>query len=103
MNFRRFSTNVRQVVSKSKRLRDFKNRLAKEQPVISAFIPPHQASASESPLDKYSRADFSEKGIAYLNLVNELFNKKYDRGGSSGEGLVGIEGILEHAPDVFGN
>ncbi len=103
MNFRRFSTNVRQVVSKSKRLREFKNRLAKEQPVISAFIPPEQASASESPLDKYSRADFSEKGIAYLNLVNELFNKKYDRGGSSGEGLVGIEGILEHAPDVFGN
>ena len=39
--------------------------------------------------DKYDSALFSDQAKAFLTSVNELYNKKYSRGGQNGEGFVG--------------
>jgi len=48
--------------------------------------------------EKYDPSIFSEKARNFLTEVTAKYNKKYSRGGSNGEGYVGVQEVLEKAP-----
>lgn len=63
---------------------------------ILNFIPKNQKPISKS--ERYFK--ISAKGKKLL-LDSQSFNKKYSRGGIFGEGLVGVEEVLEHFKGLY--
>lgn len=98
-----FSTNMKRVAAtpadvkdhrdrtetaSSPRLEELRERLAADDAKFGNF----------SDQEKYDPSIFSEKAKSYLMTVNKMFNPRYSRGGSNGEGYVGVEEVLEKAP-----
>ena len=90
----RFSTAKAKVAS-SDRLTNLRKQLEEDEAAIGPFS---QAAAVASSELKYSSDVFSDKAKEYLTQVNVNFNKQYSRGGSHGEGYVGVQEVLEQAP-----
>ena len=72
------------------RLEHLRERLAADDAQLERFAPNMD--------ERYDSSIFSEKAQNYLTTVNKLYNKRYSRGGSNGEGYVGVEEVLEKAP-----
>ncbi len=92
---RALSTNVRprlrSPASTVNRLEELRTRLADDEkddlPIFNKFVGDD---------NKYDPSLYSEKARSLLRAA-EIFNLKYDRGGSKGEGYVGVREVLEKA------
>ena len=77
------------------RLDVLRQRLAAEDAASLASFSSDSAVSSE---EKYDPSIFSDKARNFLIEVSDKYNKKYSRGGSNGEGYVGVQEVLEKAP-----